>query len=51
MPKKTEEKNNKGVRKATKTSATKKTEKVVKESAYRPSNQYTFNEEYLRNWV
>lgn len=29
----------------------KKTEKVVKESAYRPSNQYTFNEEYLRNWV
>ena len=29
----------------------KKTEKVVKESAYRPSNQYTFNEEFLRNWV
>lgn len=29
----------------------KKTEKVVKESAYRPSNQYTFNEEFIRNWV
>ena len=29
----------------------KKTKKVVKESAYRPSNQYTFNEEFLRNWV
>ena len=29
----------------------KKTEKVVKESAYRPSSQYTFNEEFLRNWV
>ena len=29
----------------------KKTNKVVKESAYRPSNQYTFNEDYIRNWV
>lgn len=29
----------------------KKTEKIVKESAYRPSNQYTFNEEFLKNWV
>lgn len=29
----------------------KKTEKVVKESAYRPSNQYTFNENFIRNWV
>lgn len=29
----------------------KKTEKVVKESAYRPSNQYTFNENFLENWV
>lgn len=29
----------------------KKTEKVVKESAYRPSNQYIFNEDYIRNWV
>lgn len=29
----------------------KKTDKVVKESAYRPSNQYTFNEEFIRNWV
>ena len=29
----------------------KKTNKVVKESAYRPSIQYTFNEEFLRNWV
>jgi len=29
----------------------KKTEKVVKESAYRPSNQYTFNEDFIRNWV
>lgn len=28
-----------------------KTEKVVKESAYRPSNQYTFNEEFIKNWV
>lgn len=29
----------------------KKTDKVVKESAYRPSNLYTFNEKYIRNWV
>jgi len=29
----------------------KKTEKIVKESAYRPSNQYTFNEDFIRNWV
>lgn len=29
----------------------KKTEKVVKESAYRPSNQYTFNENFIKNWV
>lgn len=29
----------------------KKTDKVVKESAYRPSYQYTFNEEFIRNWV
>ena len=29
----------------------KKTEKIVKESAYRPSNQYTFNEEAIKNWV
>ena len=29
----------------------KKTEKVVKESAYRPSNQYTFNDDFLKNWV
>lgn len=29
----------------------KKTEKVVKESAFRPSNQYTFNEDFIRNWV
>lgn len=29
----------------------KKTDKVVKESAYRPSIQYTFNEDYIRNWV
>ena len=29
----------------------KKTEKVVKESAYRPSNQYTFNDEFLKNWI
>ena len=29
----------------------KKTDKVVKESAYRPSIQYTFNEEFLTNWV
>ena len=29
----------------------KKTDKIIKESAYRPSNQYTFNEDFLRNWV
>ena len=29
----------------------KKTEKVVKESAYRPSNQYVFNENFIKNWV
>lgn len=29
----------------------KKTKKVVKESAYRPANQYTFNEKFIRNWV
>ena len=29
----------------------KKTEKIVKESAYRPSNKYTFNEEFTKNWV
>lgn len=29
----------------------KKTEKVVKESAYRPANRYTFNEKFIRNWV
>jgi hypothetical protein len=29
----------------------KKTDKVVKESAYRPSSQYTFNEDFLKNWV
>lgn len=29
----------------------KKTDKVVKESAYRPSSQYTFNENFIRNWV
>lgn len=29
----------------------KKTERVVKESAYRPSSQYTFNENFIRNWV
>lgn len=29
----------------------KKTDKVVKESAYRPSNQYTFNEDFVKNWV
>ncbi|MBR2289931.1 MAG: hypothetical protein IJ867_04880 [Clostridia bacterium] len=29
----------------------KKTDKVVKESAYRPSSQYTFNEGFIRNWV
>ena len=29
----------------------KKTDKVVKESAYRPSAQYTFNESFMKNWV
>lgn len=29
----------------------KKTDKIVKESAYRPSSQYTFNEEFIKNWV
>ncbi len=29
----------------------KKTEKIVKESAYRPSNKYTFNEDFLEYWV
>lgn len=29
----------------------KKTEKVVKESAFRPSNKYMFNEEFLEYWV
>lgn len=29
----------------------KRTDKVVKESAYRPSYMYTFNEEFIRNWV
>lgn len=29
----------------------KKTEKVVKESAFRPSNKYTFNEDFLEYWV
>lgn len=29
----------------------KRTDKVVKESAYRPSYMYTFNEKYIRNWV
>lgn len=29
----------------------KKTEIVVKESAYRPSNKYIFNEDFLKNWV
>ena len=29
----------------------KKTNKVVKESAFRPSIQYTFNEDFIRNWV
>ncbi|MBR3132466.1 MAG: hypothetical protein IKG42_00030 [Clostridia bacterium] len=29
----------------------KKTDKVVKESAYRPSSRYTFNDEFIRNWV
>ena len=29
----------------------KKTDKIVKESAYRPSNMYTFNEDFVKNWV
>lgn len=29
----------------------KKTEIIVKEAAYRPSNKYIFNEEFLKNWV
>lgn len=29
----------------------KRTDKVVKESAYRPFYMYTFNEKYIRNWV
>lgn len=29
----------------------KKTEKVVKESAYRPSARYVFNEDYIEYWV
>ena len=29
----------------------KKTDKVVKESAYRPSSLYTFKENFIRNWV
>ncbi len=29
----------------------KKTEKVVKESAFRPSNKYAFNEDFLQYWV
>lgn len=29
----------------------KKTNKVVKESAFRPSIQYIFNEDFIRNWV
>lgn len=29
----------------------KKTDKVVKESAYRPSSQYVFNEDFIKNWV
>jgi len=29
----------------------KKTDKVVKESAYRPSSQYTFNEDFIKSWV
>ena len=29
----------------------KRTDKVVKESAYRPSYMYTFNENFIRNWV
>lgn len=29
----------------------KKTEKIVKESAFRPSNKYMFNEDFLEYWV
>ena len=29
----------------------KKTDKIVKESAYRPSNMYTFNEDFVKSWV
>ena len=29
----------------------KRTDKVIKESAYRPSVQYTFNEDYIKKWV
>lgn len=29
----------------------KKTDRIVKESAYRPSSLYTFNEKFIRNWV
>ena len=29
----------------------KKTDRVVKESAYRPSSLYTFNEKFIKNWV
>ena len=29
----------------------KRTDKIVKESAYRPSYLYTFNEKFIRNWV
>ena len=29
----------------------KKTDQIVKESAYRPSARYKFNEDYLKNWV
>lgn len=29
----------------------KKTDKIVKESAYRPSATYTFNENYIEYWV
>ena len=29
----------------------KKTEIIVKDAAYRPSNKYIFNEEFLKNWV
>ena len=28
-----------------------KTDIVVKESAYRPSNKYIFNDEFVKNWV